>query len=137
MEQPRRAVRVLVVDDVPAMRMILRNMLLGIGFTSIEEADDGEAAWKAILDGLERTDPIGLVIADWNMARMSGIELLRAVRASPRTRGVPFFLVTAEGSPAHQGEASRAEVTDYLVKPFNAEQLAEKLMRHLLVPLRN
>lgn len=125
------AIRVLVVDDMPAMRMILRNMLTAMGFTRIEEAEDGDVAWQMLRTAAGIESAFGLVVADWNMTAMSGVELLRAVRGYPGTRSLPFLLVTAEGDREHLDEAFRAETTDYIVKPFTAEQLRAKIERAL------
>ena len=120
--------RFLIVDDMPAMRSIVRNMLEELGFARIEDAEDGETAWQLIRQSV--ADPeqaFGFVISDWNMPGMSGVDLLRAVRAFPHTRELPFLMVTAEGDQSHVNEALRAGVTDYVVKPFNSTQLREKI----------
>ena len=123
-----RSLRIIVVDDMPAMRSIVRNMLEDMGFTRIVEAEDGELAWHLIRNAAATpAEAIGLVIADWNMPGMSGVDLLRAVRSSAATRAVPFLMVTAKGDNAHIAEAVRAGVTDYVVKPFSGAQLGDKL----------
>lgn len=131
------SLKILLVDDMPAMRSILRGMLEEIGFTRIVEAEDGEIAWQLIRQsalagkGSGRVegagDALGLVIADWQMPAMSGVDLLRAIRNFPMTRSLPFLMVTAKGDVAHVSEATRAGVTDYVVKPFSATQLFDKI----------
>ncbi len=121
------SLKVLVVDDMPAMRSILRNMLEEIGFGRVVEAEDGEHAWFLIRQAAGEEGEIGLVIADWNMPGMSGVDLLRAVRSFQQTRDLPFFMVTGEGDRGHVSEAIRAGATDYVVKPFSAHQLGEKI----------
>lgn len=123
--------RILVVDDMPAMRSIVRNMLLEIGFTRIVEAEDADQAWErirfAIAPGGDPEGAFGLVVSDWNMPGMSGAELLRAVRGLSQTRDLAFLMVTAERSPDHLSEATHAGVTDYVIKPFNLGHLREKI----------
>ena len=129
-------IKILIVDDMPVMRSIIRNMLEEAGFTSIEEAEDGETAWQLINQATNQatnqagTDPanaIDLVISDWNMPGMSGADLLRALRTFPLTKELPFLMVTAEGDPAHVTEAVQAGVTGYIMKPFDSAQLREKI----------
>jgi len=120
--------RILVVDDVPAVRLILRNALEQGGYANVLEADDGEAAWRMIQASAD--DPqkaIELVIADWNMAVLSGIDLLRAVRAWVVTRQLPFLLITAETTEVNLREAATAGVTDFVPKPFDGRVLLEKI----------
>ncbi len=120
------SIRVLIVDDMPAMRSILRGMVEEMGFSRIDEAEDGETAWQ-LMNSVSREEAFGLIVADWNMPGMSGVDLLRAVRMAPDTCHVPFIMVTSKGDRADIGEAARAGVTEYVVKPFNGAQLAEKI----------
>ncbi|MBY0470023.1 response regulator [bacterium] len=120
--------KILVVDDMPAMRSILRGMLEELGFKEIHEAEDGDLAWEMLQAAA--TEPSGgfaLVISDWNMPGMTGVDLLRALRSAKETRDIPFLMVTARGDQGHIAEATQAGVTDYVVKPFNAAQLGEKI----------
>ena len=114
--------KVLVVDDFATMRRILKNVLKEMGLKKIVEADDGSAA----LD-LLRKDKFDLIISDWNMPRMSGLELLKAVRADGSLKDIPFVMVTAEAQKACVLQAVQAGVTNYLVKPFTADTVKEKL----------
>ncbi len=117
------SLKVLVVDDMPAVRMVLRNMLAGLGVSAVAESEDGDLAWLALQDALAERVPFDLVVCDWNMPRMSGADLLRAVRASSEFRKVAFLMVTAQGDLEHLSEAQQAQVDGYVVKPFTAEQL--------------
>ncbi len=114
--------RVLIVDDFSTMRRIIKNILRQLGFNNILEADDGTSAW----DVLNR-DQIDFIISDWNMPQMTGIELLRKVRASEEFGDLPFLMVTAEAQQENIIEAVQAKVSNYIVKPFTAETLGQKI----------
>jgi two-component system chemotaxis response regulator CheY len=114
--------RVLVVDDFSTMRRIIKNILKQLGFTNIVEADDGTGAWDILTK-----DQIDFIISDWNMPQMTGIELLRKVRASEEFADLPFLMVTAEAQQENIIEAVQAKVSNYIVKPFTAETLGEKI----------
>ncbi|MFP5238771.1 MAG: chemotaxis response regulator CheY [Acidobacteriota bacterium] len=114
--------RVLVVDDFSTMRRIIKNILRQLGFTNIIEADDGTTAWEIL-----NKDRIDFVISDWNMPKMPGIELLRKVRASEEFATMPFLMVTAEAQQENIIEAVQAKVSNYIVKPFTAETLGQKI----------
>ncbi|MCK5541230.1 MAG: response regulator [Desulfobacterales bacterium] len=120
------SIKVLVVDDFATMRRILKNILKQLGFKNLVEADDGTTAW----DILEDQD-IDLVLADWNMPKMTGLELLKKVRASEKYAKVPFLMVTAEAQKQNVIEAVQAGVSNYVVKPFTAEAISEKLEKIL------
>jgi two-component system, chemotaxis family, chemotaxis protein CheY len=125
--------RILLVDDMPAMRSVLRTMLQEAGFADIVEVEDGDAAWRIIQDSVDLTDQApGLVIADWNMPAMSGMELLRAIRSFSLTRKLPVLIVTGERNPEYLSEAIYAGVTDFIAKPFTSVQLKEKIQKALL-----
>ena len=117
-------IRVLVVDDFSTMRRIVRGILKRLGYKKIDEAENGKQALKLLR---EAEIPFGLVVCDWNMPEMSGIELLREVRADSRLEGLPFLMVTAEAKKENIMEAINAKVTNYIVKPFTEEILAKKL----------
>jgi two-component system chemotaxis response regulator CheY len=114
--------RVLVVDDFSTMRRIIKNILRQLGFTNIIEADDGTTAWETL-----NKDRIEFIISDWNMPKMPGIELLRKVRASEEFASLPFLMVTAEAQQENIIEAVQAKVSNYIVKPFTAETLGQKI----------
>lgn len=115
-------IRILVVDDFSTMRRIVRNILRQLGFNNIVEADDGSTAWETL-----NRDQIDFIVSDWNMPNMSGIELLRKVRASEEFADMPFLMVTAEAQQENIIEAVQAKVSNYIVKPFTAETLAQKI----------
>jgi len=115
---------VLVVDDFLTMRRIVRKILRDLDFQNIIEAEDGTAA----IDVLKNTK-IDLIVSDWNMPKMTGLELLRHVRADDRTKDLPFLMVTAEAQKENIVEAVKARVSNYIVKPFTAATLEEKLSK--------
>lgn len=114
--------QVLVVDDYATMRRIIRNLLTQIGFTKIEEASDGADALAKL-----RAGSFGLVISDWNMEPMTGLQLLKEVRADIRLKAMPFIMVTAESKTENVIAAKEAGVNNYIVKPFNADTLKKKI----------
>ncbi len=116
------SMNILVVDDFSTMRRIIKNILRQLGFTNIEEADDGSTAWEVLNKG-----GIDFIISDWNMPTMTGIELLRKVRASEEFADLPFLMVTAEAQQENIIEAVQAKVSNYIVKPFTAETLQQKI----------
>jgi two-component system chemotaxis response regulator CheY len=113
---------VLVVDDYQTMIRIIRNLLIQLGFKNIEDARDGRQALDKLNGG-----KFGLVISDWNMEPMTGYELLEQVRASDTLKSTPFIMVTAESKTENVIAAKKAGVSNYIVKPFNAETLKGKL----------
>ena len=118
--------KILVVDDFSTMRRIVRNLLVELGFSSplIQEADDGDSALTML-----HSMPFDLVVTDWNMPNMSGIDLLRAIRAEPALKALPVLMVTAENNRDQIIAAAQAGVNGYVVKPFSAGTLEEKLAR--------
>ena len=115
--------KVLIVDDYQTMLRILRNLLRQLEFRNVEEAADGGAA----LTLLRASSDFGLIISDWNMEPMTGIQLLREVRGDPKLKHIPFIMVTAESKPENVIAAKQAGVSNYIVKPFNAETLKGKM----------
>ncbi len=113
---------ILVVDDFSTMRRIVKNLLVEIGFNNIEEADDGKTALPILENG-----GIDFLVTDWNMPGMAGIDLLRAVRANPALSSLPVLMVTAEAKREQIMEAAEAGVNGYVVKPFTADTLQEKV----------
>jgi len=114
--------KVLIVDDYSTMLRIVRNLLNQIGFKNVVDASDGEDALQKF-----KTDDYGLIISDWNMEPMSGYDLLKAVRAGQHNPNVPFIMVTAESKTENVIKAKQAGVSNYIVKPFNAETLKGKI----------
>ena len=113
---------ILVVDDYKTMLRIIRNLLKQLGFNNIDEATDGSSALQKLRD-----KAYGLVISDWNMEPMTGLELLKEVRADTQLGKLPFIMVTAESKSENVVAAKQAGVSNYIVKPFNAETLKAKL----------
>lgn len=116
--------KVLVVDDMSTMRRIVKNVLKQIGYTDLHEAEDGEKGLKKLKEG-----GYGLVVSDWNMPVMMGIDMLRAIRADPDLKHIPVLMVTAEAQKENIIEAVQAGVSNYVVKPFTADALLEKLQK--------
>ena len=114
--------KILIVDDFATMRKVIRNLLKQGGFENVAEAEDGAAALKVL-----KSQPFDFVISDWNMPNMSGLELLKAVRADEELKGLPFLMVTAEALKDNVVAAVKAGVSNYIVKPFTAEVLNEKI----------
>jgi two-component system chemotaxis response regulator CheY len=115
-------IKVLVVDDFSTMRRIVKNALKQIGFTQTVEADDGTTALEVL-----KQEDVGLIISDWNMPKMSGLDLLKAVKSDAATKDIPFIMVTAEAQKENVLQAVQAGVSNYVVKPFTADNLQEKL----------
>ena len=115
-------IKILVVDDFATMRKVIKNLLRQIGYQNVTEAEDGVVALKEL-----RSQKIDFIISDWNMPNMTGIELLRAVRADSELSSLPFLMVTAESLKENVVEAVKAGVSNYIVKPFTAEVLSEKI----------
>ncbi|MCA9483615.1 MAG: response regulator [Nitrospina sp.] len=118
------AKKVLVVDDSSVMRQIIKNTLkqLGFGADNLADAEDGSMGLKRATEG-----GLDLIISDWNMPKMTGIEFLKAVRADGNIKGTPFLMVTSEADKDKIVEAVQSGVSQYIVKPFNANQLEEKI----------
>ena len=114
--------RVLIVDDFSTMRRIVRNILRQLGFNNVVEADDGTTAWDTI-----HREKIDFIVSDWNMPKMTGIELLRKVRSSEQYADTPFLMVTAEAQQENIIEAVQAKVSNYIVKPFTADTMKQKI----------
>ena len=114
--------KILVVDDMSTMRRIVKNILKQLGFSNMEEAENGQEALQKL-----RADTYGFVVSDWNMPVMPGIELLRAIRADDKLKHIPVLMVTAEAQKENLIEAIQAGVNNYVVKPFTAETMQEKI----------
>jgi two-component system chemotaxis response regulator CheY len=121
-----KSMNVLIVDDYKTMLRIIRNLLKQIDFNNVEEASDGTEALGKLRGGT-----FGLVISDWNMAPMTGLQLLQEVRADARLKAIPFIMITAESKTENVIAARQAGVSNYIVKPFNAETLREKIEKVL------
>jgi two-component system chemotaxis response regulator CheY len=118
----RTSLKFLVVDDFSTMRRIVRNLLKELGFTHVDEAEDGAVALTKLRDG-----GFEFVVSDWNMPNMDGLTLLQNVRADPRLKTLPFLMITAEAKKENIIAAAQAGASGYIVKPFTAATLQEKL----------
>jgi len=118
---------VLIVDDYKTMLRIIRNLLKQLEFDNVEEATDGAEALAKL-----RAGNFGLVISDWNMEPMTGLDLLKEVRADARLKHLAFIMITAESKTENVVAAKQAGVSNYIVKPFNAETLREKIEKVLV-----
>jgi two-component system chemotaxis response regulator CheY len=121
----RPDLKILVVDDFPTMRRIVKTLLKQNGYSNFTDAEDGEKATRK----LEEHGDFEFVVSDWNMPNMTGLELLKWVRSNPRFKHLPFLMVTAEAEKENIIEAVKAGVNNYIVKPFTAATLREKLER--------
>lgn len=116
--------KILVVDDFSTMRRIIKNLLRDLGFNNTKEADDGLTALPML-----QAESFDFLVTDWNMPGMQGIDLLKAVRADPKLANLPVLMVTAESKRDQIVEAAQAGVSGYIVKPFTAQTLEEKLVK--------
>jgi len=123
MPLPDFGIKILVVDDFPTMRKIIRQVLSQIGYSDVIEAQDGQMA----LEVLKQNPEVSFIISDWNMPNMTGVDLLRAIRSDPIHHEVPFLMVTAEADKENIVEAVKNGANNYIVKPFNAVTLREKI----------
>jgi two-component system chemotaxis response regulator CheY len=121
-----KSINILIVDDYKTMLRIIRNLLKQLDFNNVEEATDGAEALAKL-----RAGNFGLIISDWNMQPMSGLQLLQEVRADAKLKSIPFIMVTAESKAENVVAARQAGVSNYIVKPFNAETLKEKIEKVL------
>jgi two-component system chemotaxis response regulator CheY len=123
MGMPPKEISILVVDDFPTMRKIVKTVLKQLGYANITEAEDGAEG----LSILKANAGIQFVVSDWNMPNMTGIELLKEVRSNPKLKHLPFLMVTAEADKENIVEAVKSGVSNYIVKPFNAATMKEKI----------
>ncbi|MBC76879.1 MAG: response regulator [Halobacteriovoraceae bacterium] len=119
--------KILVVDDMSTMRKIIKNMLVKMGCTNIVEADDGKPAWEKIQEAYASGAPFEFILSDWNMPGMTGLDLLKNVRADERFKKLPFLMITAEGEQSNVVTAVKAGVSNFIVKPFNQATLQGKI----------
>lgn len=119
--------RILVIDDMPSIRELVRNHLKAMGYKSIVEAEDGDEGLKLLIEQNSAGTPFQLVISDWNMPRMKGLDLLKQVRATNEWQNLPFVLLTSESEREQVTEAVLAGVSQYIVKPFAAKVFEDKL----------
>ncbi|MBX2994753.1 MAG: response regulator [Bdellovibrionaceae bacterium] len=119
--------KILVVDDMPTIRDLVKNQLRAMGFKNIVEAADGEVALNTVISQAAAGTPIELIVSDWNMPKMTGLEFLKQIRASDQFAKLPFILLTSESERDQVTEAIMAGVSQYVVKPFAAKAFEEKL----------
>lgn len=119
-----KSIKILVVDDFATMRKVIRNLLKQSGYENLVEAEDGVNALKIL-----KSQKVDFVVSDWNMPNMSGLELLKAVRADEDLKALPFLMVTAEALQENVVAAVKAGVSNYIVKPFTSETLDEKIKK--------
>jgi two-component system chemotaxis response regulator CheY len=117
-------IRILVVDDFPTMRRIIRNLLKELEFVNVDEAEDGAVGLEKLKSG-----SYGFVLSDWNMPNMDGLAMLKAIRADARLAKLPVLMVTAEAKKENIIAAAQAGANGYVVKPFTAIVLEEKLTK--------
>lgn len=118
-----KSMKILVVDDVAGIRNAIRKMLRELGFHNVTDVGDGVLALEML-----RNEPFGLVLCEWAMQPMSGLQLLREVRADRKLRDIPFIMITAESKTDNVVAAKNAGVSGYMVKPFNVETLKQKMV---------
>ncbi len=119
--------RILIVDDMPTIRDLVKNHLRAMGFKNTIEAEDGELALKCMIDQNNKGEPIEMVICDWNMPKMKGLDLLKQIRATSEWQNLPFVMLTSETDRESVTEAVLAGVSQYIVKPFAAKIFEDKL----------
>lgn len=119
--------KVLVIDDMATMRKIIKNMLGQIGFKNLHEADDGATAWPMIQEAHASGEPFEFIVSDWNMPQMTGLDLLKNIRESDNFKHLPFLMITAEAEQGNVVIAVKAGVSNFIVKPFSAQVLKEKI----------
>ena len=119
-----KSIKILVVDDFPTMRRIIRNLLKELEFVNVDEAEDGAAGLEKLKSG-----NYGFVVSDWNMPNMDGLAMLQAIRADPLLAKLPVLMVTAEAKKENIIAAAQAGANGYVVKPFTAVTLEEKISK--------
>jgi len=122
MALPDRNIKILVVDDMSTMRRIIKNLLNQLGYKNIEEAEDGQIGLQKL-----RSSKFDFVVTDWNMPNMTGLEMVKEIRKDPKLKHLPILMVTAEAKKENVIMAIKAGVNNYIVKPFPAEVLKEKI----------
>ena len=121
--------RILIVDDMSSLRDLLKAYLRRLGYRNIAEAEDGRVAYQSLLAAKSSGSPFDLIISDWNMPNLDGLEFLKLVRSSPEWKNLPFLLLTTESEKAKVLEAVLANVSNYMVKPVEEDQLKEKIKK--------
>lgn len=125
----KASMKILVIDDMSTMRKIVSKMLESMGFKNISEADDGATALPMIEKAQADGEPFEFIVSDWNMPTLSGLDLLKKLRADDRFKALPFLMVTAEAEQSNVVIAVKAGVSNFVVKPFSAQVLQEKIAK--------
>lgn len=121
--------KILIIDDMATMRKVIKNMLSQMGFKNILEADDGRSALPLIKSAHEANEPFEFILSDWNMPGMNGLDLLKCLRLSEEFKDLPFLMITAESEQSSVVVAVKSGVNSFIVKPFSAQILKEKIDR--------
>lgn len=121
------SIKILVLDDMPTIRDLVKKQLRDMGYKNIVMGEDGVVGWQLINDAIDAGSPFDLIISDWMMPNMKGLEVLKLVRAHPRIEKTPFILLTSESERDQVTEAVLAGVSNYIVKPFSPKSFEEKL----------
>ncbi len=119
--------KILIVDDMPSIRELVRNQLKALGFKDVTEGEDGVQALELLRFAIERKTPFQLIISDWNMPKMKGLDLLKTLRAGGEYKTVPFILLTSEAERDQVTEAVMAGVSQHVIKPFSGKSFEDKL----------
>lgn len=122
---------ILVIDDMAAIRSVIEKVLNRAGFSNVTQAEDGSIGWEIIQNNIGKESEVGLIICDWNMPNVTGIELLQMVRSSTDLKDLPFLMVTTEGAKSNVLEALSAGVSNYVIKPVNPDSLMQKVYKVL------
>ncbi|MBT3981222.1 MAG: response regulator [Bacteriovoracaceae bacterium] len=125
----KTSMKIIVINDMGTMRKIIEKMLKTMGFTNITQADDGATALPMIKEATELGVPYEFIVSDWNMPGMSGLDLLKTLRADDQYKDLPFLMVTAEAEQGNVVIAVKAGVSNFIVKPFSAATLQEKIQK--------
>ena len=121
------SMKTIVIDDMMTMRKIIMKMLKQLGFTNLTEADDGATAWPLIEEAAAKGEPFDFIVSDWNMPKMSGLDLLIKIRETEGIKTTPFLMVTAEAEQSNVVKVVKAGVSNFVVKPFKPDTLKEKI----------
>lgn len=119
--------KILFVDDMAMFRTMVKNSLTALGLRNFVEADNGEDAWNLVQEAIRNKEPFQLIISDWTMPKMKGIDLLKKVRSEPWGKSFPFIMLTGEAEKQNILEALENKVSQYIIKPFSVDQLKQKL----------
>lgn len=125
----KKETKILIVDDMNMFRQMVRQALTALEFKDLSEANDGSTAFATLSEAVQNKKPFQLIVSDWNMPKVKGIELLRKVRAEEWGKKIPFIMLTAEAEKQNIVEAMQAGVDNYIIKPFTIDQMKGKLIQ--------